>query len=182
MGTTNAMAVKRPVAASLSLVFLMMAPLVITARPAAANAVGACTITGTMKFSKAAPSAPDGRWAVSPGVISCRGVYNGWERIINPGSFTASGAFSAFPPGGPCAVALGAGTFDYWVLTSEQDIHFKEPHTFTPGSAGAVATPSLRGGFQIPPDAGCLSGSAAETAPFMAEVTLVRTEDPGLHR
>ena len=172
--------VKRPVAASVSLVFLVLAPLMIEAHPAAAHAAGACTITGTMKLTKSDPAAPYGHWSVAPGVISCRGVYNGWERIINPGSFTASGSFTDFPAGGPCAVALGAGSVDYWVLTSEQDIHFTEPHAFTPGSAGAMTTPNLRGTFQIPPEAGCLSGTAADKAPFLAEVSLARLEGSGL--
>lgn len=172
--------VKRSVAATVSLISLVVAPLLLTARPAAAHAAGGCTITGTMAFSPSAPAATDGRWAVSPGVISCRGVYNGWERIINPGSFSASGTYTTIPAAGGCAVQLGAGTVDYWVLTSEQDIHFKEPHAFSPGSAGAFTTPSLRGTFQIPPDAGCVNGSAARKTTFAAEVSLVRHQGSGL--
>jgi hypothetical protein len=172
--------VKRTVAASVSLISLVVAPLMLTAGPAGAHAAGACTITGTITFAPTAPAAADGRWAVSPGVISCRGVYNGSERIINPGPFTASGTYTSVPAAGGCAVQLGSGTVDYWVLTSEQDIHFREPHAaFSPGSAGAFTTPTLRGAFQIPPDAGCLGDLAGQKAAFLAEVALVRHQGTG---
>ena len=172
---------KRTVAASVSLISLVLTPLLLTARPAAAHAVGGCTISGTITFSEPAPAATPGRWAVSPGTISCRGMYNGWERIINPGSFSASGTYTAVPTAAAgCAVQLGEGTVDYWLLTSEQDIHYTEPHAFTPGAAGAFTTPSLRGTFQLPPDAGCLSGSADRKGTFLAEVSLVRAEGSGL--
>jgi hypothetical protein len=168
---------KRTAAALISLVAV---PLMASAQPADAHAVGACAITGAITFSEPAPAVPDGHWTINQGVINCRGVYNGWERIINPGSFSASGTYRPLPGGGPCAVQLGEGTVDYWVLTSEQDIHFQEPHAFSPGPAGAFTTPTLRGTFQIPADAGCLNGAAERKSTFVAEVGLERHKDPGL--
>jgi|SRR5581483_4819379 len=170
--------VKRTAAA---LIGLMAAPLITSAQPAAATAAAGCLITGTITFEGPAAAGPGGgRWNIHQGVIDCRGVYNGWERIINPGSFSAAGTYTALPTGGPCAIQLGEGTVDYWVLTSEQDIHVKEPHTFSPGPAGAFTTPSLRGSFQILPDATCLAAGTDHKATFAAEVTLVKYQDNGI--
>ena len=166
--------VKRTAAA---LIGLVAAPLLASPQPASATAAGACSITGVMTFSPPSPGSLDGRWTINEGVINCRGLYNGWERIINPGAFSASGAYTTLPTGGTCAVQLGEGTVDYWVKTSEQDIHMKEPHAFTPGPAGAFTTPTLRGSFQILPDAGCPAAGAERKATFAAEVTLVRKKE-----
>ena len=150
---------------------------VLTAAPAAeAKAAGLCTISGTIHFSPSA--APQGRWDISGGVIECRGFFFGWTPMLGPGSFTASGSYTAVPSGVDCVEQLGAGTADYWIMTSEQQVHVIEPHTFTLAGAGAFTTPTLRGTFQIPLyDGNCMTTPRTSTL-FLAQVTLARAGPP----
>lgn len=126
-----------------------------------------CAISGTVTFSA-------GRWDVSPGVIDCRGLGYGFERILGRGSFTGSGSYTAVSDAENCLPQLGSGTVDYWVPTTERDLHVVESTGFSPSGAGAFTTPSLRGTFQIAHyDGNCLTNPHAG-ALFLAEVTLLR--------
>ena len=159
------------------LVCLALAPF-LTAVPAAeATAAGICTITGTINFSPSA--SPQGRrWDISPGVIECRGFFFGWNPMLGPGSFLASGSYTAVPSSAGCVEQLGAGTADYWITTTNQHVHIIEPHSFILAGAGAFTTPTLRGTFQIPLyDGNCLTTPRTTTL-FLAQVTLVRAGPP----
>jgi hypothetical protein len=145
----------------------------LTAAPAAeATAAGVCTISGTIKFSPSASS--QGRWAISPGVIECRGFFFGWHSMLGPGSFVAWGFYNAVPSGTGCVEQLGSGAVDYWIATTQQHVHIIEPHAFMLAGAGAFTTPTLRGTFQIPLyDGNCVT-TARTTTLFLAQVTLAR--------
>ena len=52
-----------------------------------ATGTAVCTISGTITFSHSELTSPDGSWAIGPAIINCQGPYNGYERIIGPGSF-----------------------------------------------------------------------------------------------
>lgn len=133
---------------------------------AAVTAKGACLISGTVTFAA-------GQWHIDPGVIDCKGLGWGFERVTGGGSFTGSGAYTVPAGARNCVPWLRDGTVDYWIHTSEQDIHLVEAPVFTPAGAGVFTTPSLRGTFEIvhhegscaEPDAGAL---------FLAEVTLLK--------
>ena len=144
----------------------------LTAVPAAhASAAGVCTISGTINF---APSAsPQGRWEISPGVIECRGFFSG-NPMIGPGSFVGSGSYTAVPSGAGCLEQLGSGTVDYWITTTEQQVHLIEPHSFILAGAGPFTTPTLRGTFQIPLYDGNCVATPRTTTLFLAQVTLAR--------
>ena len=133
---------------------------------AAATAKGVCLISGTVNFSA-------GQWHINPGVIDCKGLGWGFERITGGGSFTGSGSYSLVPGTENCVPRLGDGMVDYWIQTSEQDIHLVEEPVFTPAGAGAVTTRSLRGTFQIAHyDGNCVDPDAG--ALFLAEVVLLK--------
>jgi len=154
---------------------LALASFLASAPTAEATAWGACTISGTITFSPSAWAPSQGRWDISPGLIECQGFFYGWNRIVGPGSFAGSGSYNTVPSdGGSCVEQLGSGTADYWLMTSRQDIHIKEPHSFILAGAGAFTTPTLRGSFQIPLyNGGCVT-TPRTTTPFLAQVTLVR--------
>lgn len=158
------------------LVCLTLAPF-LTAVPAAdATAAGVCTISGTINFSP--PASSGGRWTISPGLIECQGFFFGWSPMVGPGSFAASGSYTALPAGAGCAEQLGSGTVDYWIMTTRQHVHLIEPYSFVLAGAGAFTTPTLRGTFQIPLyDGNCVS-TPRTAAPFLAEVTLARAGPP----
>lgn len=149
----------------------------LTATPAAeATAAGVCTISGTINFSPSASS--QGRWDISPGVIDCRGFFFGWNPMLGPGSFVASGSYTAVPSGAGCLEQLGSGTVDYWITTTNQHVHLIEPHSFTLAGAGTFTTPTLRGTFQIPLyDGNCVTTPRTTTL-FLAQVTLARVGPP----
>lgn len=154
---------------------LALASVLASAPTAEATAWGACTISGTITFSPSAWAPSQGRWEISPGVIDCWGLFYGWDRLLGPGSFAGSGSYSTVPSGGgSCLEQLGSGTVDYWLMTSSQDVHVKEPHSFILAGAGTFTTPTLRGTFQIPVhNGGCVTTPRTAT-PFLAQVTLVR--------
>jgi len=136
-----------------------------------------------MTFTAASVDAPHGSWAIDPAVISCQGLYNGYERILGPGSFSGSGTYAAFPPvGGSCLHNVGSGTVDYRVLTSASDVHLKEPHAYTLlGATGVFDSPSLKGTFQVmaPYEGDCVTRPVTK-AFFVAQAVLLRfyPEDP----
>jgi hypothetical protein len=146
-----------------------------SAPTAEATAWGACTISGSITFAPAASLSERGRWNIAPALIECQGFFYGRHRMLGPGSFAGSGSYTAVPSGGGnCLEQLGSGTVDYWIMTSTQDIHVKEPHSFTLAGAGAFTTPTLRGVFQLPLyDGNCVSTPRITTL-FLAQVTLVR--------
>lgn len=148
--------------------------------PAAeAHAKGVCTISGTITFRPSPLAQSGGQWSISPGVIDCRGLFYGWERILGPGSFTGSGSYEAVPSGGAsCLRQLGSGTVDYWIPTSWRDVHLTEPHSFVLAGAGVFTTPSLRGTFQIPPYEGNCVSAPVTRGMFLAQVTLIRLRPP----
>ena len=133
---------------------------------AAVTTKGVCLITGTVNFAA-------GQWHINPGAIDCKGFGFGFERVTGGGSFTGSGAYSPVPGTQNCLPWLRDGMVDYWIQTSEQDIHIVEAPVFTPAGAGVFTTPSLRGTFQIAHYEGnCAQSDAA--ALFTAQVTLLK--------
>jgi hypothetical protein len=136
-------------------------PLVGFGPVADATGAAACTISGTMTFTAASVEASQGAWAIDPAVISCQGLYNGYERILGPGAFSGAWTYTAFPAaGGSCLHHIGVGTVDYTVLTSASDVHLVEPHAYTLlGPTGTFESPSLRGSFQVmaPYDGDCVT-------------------------
>ena len=117
---------------------LALASLVGPVPDAAATGTAACTVSGTITFSAGSLAALEGVWAIGPAVISCHGLFNGYERILGPGSFTGSGTYQALPDGsGTCLRNLGTGTLDYGFPTSQADIHLVEPGSYTLAGAGA---------------------------------------------
>jgi hypothetical protein len=163
---------------------LVVMPFVGPVPRAEATGAGVCSVTATITFSAGSLAATDGSWTIGPGVISCQGLFNGYERIIGPGSFTGSGTYRAFPDRrGTCLRNVGTGTLDYGFPTSQADIHLVEPSAYTlAGGVGAVMTPSLRGTFQVAPlDGDCVTRPVT-TGVFVAEVTLVRFAPPDPNR
>jgi hypothetical protein len=162
---------------------LVMLPFVGSVPAADATGGSACTITGTITFSASSVNAAEGQWAIGPAVISCHGLFNGYERILGPGSFAGSGTYTAFPPGsGTCLHNLGTGTIDYTFPTSASVIHLVEPGTYALAGAGAFFTPSLNGTFQVAPSNGNCVTSSVTSAVFVAEAVLVRFVPPDPHR
>jgi hypothetical protein len=172
--------VKRSIVLVLGLVTL---PLVGLAPVADATGAGACTISGTMTFTAASVEATRGAWSIDPAVISCQGLYNGYERILGPGAFSGFGTYTAFPAaGGSCLHHIGSGTVDYTVLTSASDVHLVEPHAYTLlGPTGTFESSSLRGSFEVmaPYDGDCVTKPVTK-ALFVAQAVLTRfyPEDP----
>ncbi len=163
---------------------LVMLPFVGSVPDADATGAGACTISGTISFSPASPDAAEGAWHIDPAVISCQGLYNGYERILGPGSFRGSGVYTAFPPGsGSCLHNIGTGTVDYTVLTTAYDVRLIEPHAYTLAGVGTFNPPSLRGTFQVMPpyDGDCVTKPVTR-ALFVAQAMLVRFYPPDPNR
>ena len=162
---------------------LVMFPFVGSVPAADATGGSACTITGTITFSASSVTAAEGRWAIGPAVISCHGLFNGYERILGPGPFSGSGAYTAFPSGsGTCLHNVGTGTIDYHFPTTASDIHLVEPSTYTLAGAGALSTPSLNGTFQVAPTSGNCVTASVTSALFVAEAVLVRFVPPDPNR
>jgi hypothetical protein len=162
---------------------LVMLPFVGAVPAAEATGAGVCTVTGTITFSAGSLTATGGAWAIGPAVISCQGLFNGYERILGSGSFAGSGTYKAFPDGtGTCLRNVGTGTLDYRFRTSQADIRLIEQGTYTLAGAGAFMTPSLRGTFKVAPlDGDCVTRPVT-TAVFVAEATLVRFAAPDPNR
>ena len=170
---------RRSVAVVMGLVLLPLAGAV----PAAeATGGGACTITGTIGFSNV--HSTRGTWTIDPAVITCQGLYNGYERFTHPGTFSGTGSYTALPTrSGTCLHHVGSGTVDYTFATSGADIHLVEPQSYALAGAGVFTTPSLRGTFQVTPpyDGDCLTKPVTR-ALFVAEATLVRFHPPDKDR
>ena len=161
---------------------LLLLPLAGVVPPAEATGGGACTITGTITFSNV--HSTRGTWTIDPAVITCQGLYNGYERFTNPGTFSGTGSYTALPTrSGTCLHHVGSGTVDYTFSTSGSDIHLVEPQSYALAGAGAFATPSLRGTFQVTPpyDGDCVTKPVTR-ALFVAEATLVRFHPPDKDR
>ena len=162
---------------------LALTPMVGAVPPARATGAGVCTVTGTITFSAGSLAATDGVWTIGPAVISCQGLFNGYERIIGSGSFTGSGTYRAFPDGtGTCLRHVGTGTLNYGFPTSQADIRLVEPNSYTLAGAGAFTTPSLRGTFKVAPTDGDCVTKPVTTAIFVAEATLIRFAPPDPNR
>jgi hypothetical protein len=160
---------------------LALAPFFTSAPAAEATGAGVCAIGGTITFTPSGSAPSEGRWSIAPATIDCRGLFNtrGRERIMGPGSFAGSGSYGTVQSGdGSCLRQLGPGRVDYWIPTSEQDVHVVEPPTFTLAGAGTFTTPTLRGTFQIPVHAGDCANEPVNRALFLAQVALVRSHPP----
>jgi hypothetical protein len=156
--------------------------------PAAdAFGVGACVVSGTIRFTPSVANPDRGTWDIIPAVIQCQGMFNVnssprgrrgvGERFVGPGeSFTGSGWYrTSRAPGGGCVQHLGEGNLDYWMVTENQDLHIQEQATFLSGGAGALTTPTLHGSFQVlSHDGKCMTGEPG-TGLFTAELAFVRT-------
>ena len=166
---------------------LVLLPMLGSVPPADAAGVAACTITGTITFSSSAAPAPrEGVWTIDPAVIDCHGMFNTWERILGPGSFTGSGTFTMAPHGGgACLQHVGSGTVDYRIPTSEQDVHLVEDQSFALAGAGSFRTPSLGGTFQLAPphdgERNCMTEPVTR-ALFVAQALMVRVRPPQVER
>ena len=144
---------------------------------AGAVGAGACSISGTIRFTSSASNPDRGRWDIAPAVIDCAGMFTAFdEKMVGRGSFSGSGSFTTVPSGqGGCLHELGTGTVDYWIPTNLQKVHVREPNTFLLAGAGPFTTPTLRGAFQVPVrDGTCLTAPVPD-ALFLAQVTMVRT-------
>ena len=178
--TPRTRGVLRPVGALLAVGLVL---LTISAAPTAqAAGLAACTITGTIRFFPSSENRMQGAWNVEPAVIDCRGVFSfrGRQRILRPGSFSGSGTYAALPTeSGTCLHHVGSGTVDYWLFTSEADVHLKEPQSFVLAGAGTFSTPILRATFQVTPpsDGDCVTKPVTK-ALFVAQATLVRRLTP----
>ena len=175
---------RRPLAV---LAGLALSLLLLPTPTAHAVGAGACTISGTIRFT-AAPGATDrGVWNIAPAAIQCRGMFNfvssprsgvgfGESFTGDQQEFSGSGSYRTVPAAdGSCLHELGEGNVDYWITTVNQDIHVKEKNSFLLAGAGTFTTPQLYGSFQIPlHDSQCLSAPPT-TALFLAEVAWVRT-------
>jgi hypothetical protein len=144
--------------------------------PVEATGTAVCTISGTITFSHSELTSTGGRWTVGPAVISCHGLYNGYERIMGPGRFAGAGTYTAFPSGtGTCLHSVGSGTVEYGFPTTAYDIRLVEPQNYTLAGAGAFTTPSLKGTFEVTPpyDGDCVT-KPITSALFVAQASLVR--------
>lgn len=168
---------KRKVPWVLALVSL---PFVGLVPPAGATGAAACTITGTITFRHADNTTTEGVWSIAPAIISCHGLFNGYERILGPGKFSGSGTYTALRGGsGTCVRNVGSGMVDYMFPTTGSDVHLVEPNDYAIAGAGALASPSLKGTFEItPPYEGDCVTTPITRALFLAEATLVRFVPP----
>lgn len=149
--------------------------------PAAqATGAAACTISGTITFTHSAANAGQGMWRIDPAVISCQGLYNGYERIMGPGRFIGSGKYTG---SGTCLHSVGSGTFDYTFPTTAADVHLVEPNDYTLTGVGTFTSPSLKGTFEAtPPYEGDCVTKPMTKALFVAQATLVRFYPPDPNR
>jgi hypothetical protein len=117
-------------------------------------------------------------------VISCHGLFNGYERILGPGKFSGTGSYGALPgPSGTCLRNVGSGKIDYTFPTTGADVHLVEPNDYTLAGVGAFTSPSLKGTFQItPPYEGDCVTKPITRALFLAEATLIRFVPPDPNR
>jgi hypothetical protein len=154
---------------------LMLTGLLTPAPSAEASGAAVCTISGTISFAPS--SASQGVWRISPAVISCQGLFRGYERIVGGGSFSGFGSYTAQPGGsGTCLHHAGLGTVDYTIQTTETDVHIQEPHEFVLAGAGAFVTKTLKGTFQVtPPYEGDCVTKPMTKAFFVAQGVMVRT-------
>ena len=167
-----------------ALAALVSLPLVGSVAPAGATGVAACTITGTITFLQSASTAEQGVWTIDPAVISCQGLFNGYDRILGPGKFSGTGSYTALPgSSGPCLRNVGSGKLDYTFPTTGSDVHLVEPNDYTLAGVGALTSPSLKGTFEItPPYEGDCVTKPITKALFLAEATLVRFVAPDPNR
>lgn len=152
--------------------------------PAAeATGAAACTISGTITFQHSSDTTAEGAWTIAPAVISCHGLFNGYERIVGPGRFSGRGSYTALPGGrGTCLRNVGTGTVDYSFPTTASVVHLVEPNDYTLTGVGTLNSPSLKGTFQVtPPYEGDCVTKPITRALFVAEATLIRfvPPDPG---
>lgn len=155
-------------------------PIVGTVSTAEATGGAACTITGTINFEPSPVTPAEGTWRIEPAVIDCRGLFRSWDRILGPGVFAGSGAYTTLPTSeGSCLHNIGSGTVDYWIPTTEADVHINEEHNFVLAGAGVFLTPTLRGTFQVTPpyDGDCVTKPVTR-ALFLAEASMVRFRSP----
>ena len=144
--------------------------------PAEATGTAVCTISGTITFSRSELTTTNGFWTIGPAVISCQGLYNGYERIMGPGNFAGAGTYTAFPYGsGTCLHSVGSGSVEYGFPTTAYDIRLVEPQNYTLAGAGTFTTPSLKGTFEVTPpyDGDCVT-KPVTTALFVAQASLLR--------
>jgi hypothetical protein len=172
---------------SVALLAVMTLAAFLAVTPAAdAVGTGACSISGTIRFTPS-PTTPDhGAWNIEPAVIQCRGVFNLFgapasgigfgEHMTGVGQpFIGFGSYTTVPGTKGCLHELGNGTVEYFLQTDWQDVHMQEPNSFRLAGVGSFTTPTLYGSFQIPlHESNCVS-EPATTALFLAEVTMVRT-------
>jgi hypothetical protein len=173
--------VKRTVRLALALASL---PLIGFVPPAEATGAAACTISGTITFLPSDNTTAQGAWMIGPAVISCQGLFNGYERILGPGTFSGAGSYTALPGGsGHCLRNVGSGTVDYTFPTTGADVHLVEPNDYTLAGVGTFSTPSLRGTFEVTPpyEGDCLTKPITK-ALFLAQTTLVRFVPPDPNR
>lgn len=144
--------------------------------PAGATGGAACMISGTIQFTPDAASPARGVWNISPGVISCQGLFRAKHVITGPGRFNGSGTYTEASAGsGPCLHNIGTGQVDYVIPTTEATIRIQEQHDFVFAGAGAFTTPSLRGAFQAtsPYGSDCV-GEHGKRATFLAQAVMLR--------
>jgi hypothetical protein len=167
-----------------ALAALVGLPLVGFVPPAEATGAAACSITGTITFVHAPEKTDQGVWTIDPAVISCHGLFNGYERILGPGRFSGTGSYATLPgPSGTCLRNVGSGKLDYTFPTTGSDVHLVEPNNYTLAGVGAFTSPSLKGTFQItPPYEGDCVTKPITRALFLAEATLVRFVPPDPNR
>lgn len=167
-----------------ALAVLVGLPLVGSVQPAAATGVAPCTITGTITFVHSAGTTEHGVWTIDPAVISCQGLFNGYERILGPGKFSGTGSYAALPGArGTCLRSVGSGKLDYTFPTTGADVHLVEPNDYTLAGVGAFTSPSLKGTFEItPPYEGDCVTKPITRALFLAEATLLRFVRPDPNR
>ena len=158
-------------------------PLVGFIPPAEATGAAACTITGTITFTHAAITTTEGVWTIEPAIISCNGLFNGYERILGPGKFSGAGSYTASRGQRPVPAACGSGTVDYTFPTTAADVHLVEPNEYRLTGVGAFSSPSLKGTFQITPpyEGDCLTKPITK-ALFLAETSLIRFVPPDPNR
>lgn len=160
-------------------------PMVWVTPQADANGAAACAISGTIDFTPSAALPSQGQWRIEPAVITCQGIYRGYQYFTGPGAFTGQGTYADLPGKGGCLHQVGKGTVDYRLQTTEADLHFEEPGEFVLAGAGAFMTTSLNGTLQMGPPYGgdCLT-SPVTRATFVAQGLMIRVNgaalDPGI--
>ncbi len=68
---------------------------------------------------------------------------------------------------------------NYWIFTSEADVHLSEPQSFVLAGVGTFSTPTLRGTFKVsPPSDGDCVTKPVTRALFIAQASVVRLRAP----